>query len=51
MGGNAGSNATFTLCDRRGARGAVALVLSNGGRLRAGTPSAAAAQRCAAGGG
>lgn len=50
-GGNAGSNATFTLCDRRGAGNAVSLVLSNGGRLRAGKPSAAAAQRCAAGGG
>ena len=51
MGGNAGSNATFTLCDRRGARSAVSLVLSNYGRLRAGKPSAASAQRCADGGG
>jgi type IV fimbrial biogenesis protein FimT len=50
-GGNAGSNATFTLCDRRGARSAVSLVLSNGGRLRAGKPAPAAARRCAGGGG
>jgi type IV fimbrial biogenesis protein FimT len=50
-GGNAGSNATFTLCDRRGADNAVALVLSNAGRLRAGRPSPAAAQRCVAAGG
>ena len=50
-GGNTGSNATFTLCDRRGAASAVTLVLSNTGRLRAGRPTAAAAQRCAAAGG
>jgi type IV fimbrial biogenesis protein FimT len=50
LGGNAGSNATFTLCDRRGATRAISLVLSNGGRLRAGRPTAAAARRCAAGG-
>lgn len=50
LGGNAGSNATFTLCDRRGAGSAVSLVLSNAGRLRVGRPSAAAAQRCAIGG-
>lgn len=35
-GGNAGSNATFTLCDRRGPEKAVTLVLANDGRLRAG---------------
>lgn len=51
MGGNGGSNATFTLCDRRGAASAVSLVLSNSGRLHAGKPSAAAARRCAAAGG
>jgi type IV fimbrial biogenesis protein FimT len=50
-GGNSGSNATFTLCDGRGAASATALVLSNGGRMRAGRPSAAAARRCVAGGG
>jgi type IV fimbrial biogenesis protein FimT len=50
-GGNAGSNATFTLCDGRGAASAVTLVLSNAGRLRAGRPTRAAAQRCAAAGG
>ncbi len=44
-GGNAGSNATFTLCDGRGPARAVTLVLSNFGRLRWGeaTPDAAAA--------
>ena len=35
-GGNAGSNATFTLCDSRGPEKAVTLVLANNGRLRAG---------------
>jgi type IV fimbrial biogenesis protein FimT len=50
LGGNGGSNATFTLCDQRGTGSAVALVLSNDGRLRAGRASAAAAQRCAIGG-
>lgn len=50
-GGNTGSNATFTLCDGRGAASAIALVLSNGGRLRAGKPTPAAARRCMAGGG
>ena len=34
-GGNAGSNATFTLCDTRGPEKAVTLVLANDGRLRA----------------
>ena len=47
-GGNAGSNVTFTLCDGRGARRAVTLVLANDGRLRAGTPTPAAAQACMA---
>lgn len=45
-GGNAGSNATFTLCDGRGAAQATTLVLANNGRLRAGTPTAAAAEAC-----
>lgn len=45
-GGNAGSNVTFTLCDRRGADAAVTLVLANNGRLRAGTPTRKAAQGC-----
>ena len=45
-GGNAGSNATFTLCDGRGAARAATLVLANDGRLRGGTPTALAAQTC-----
>ncbi|GAA4862185.1 GspH/FimT family protein [Luteimonas vadosa] len=45
-GGNAGSNVTFTLCDRRGPAHATTLVLANDGRLRAGRPSQAAADRC-----
>jgi type IV fimbrial biogenesis protein FimT len=40
-GGNAGSNVTFTLCDRRGAGKAQTLVISNTGNLRAGQPNAA----------
>lgn len=48
-GGNAGSNITFTLCDRRGPDDALALILSNGGRLRADRPTPAAAAACAAG--
>jgi type IV fimbrial biogenesis protein FimT len=48
-GGNAGSNLTFTLCDRRGADAAQALILSNGARLRHARPSPAAAAACAAG--
>ncbi len=39
-GGNAGSNVTFTLCDKRGASKAQTLVLSNTGNLRAGQPNA-----------
>lgn len=50
-GGNAGSNVTFTLCDGRGPASAVALVLSNSGRLRAGKASASAARSCVAGAG
>ena len=41
-GGNAGSNVTFTFCDGRGPAKAQTIVLSNEGRLRYGTPSAAA---------
>ena len=47
-GGNAGSNITWTLCDGRGADKATTIVISNQGRLRAGTPTAAAAQACMA---
>lgn len=45
-GGNAGSNVTFTLCDKRGADKATALVLGNDGRLRNGTPTGASAAQC-----
>lgn len=48
-GGNAGSNITFTLCDRRGPKHALALILSNGGRLRSDHPAPAAAAACANG--
>lgn len=48
-GGNGGSNITFTLCDRRGPRDALALILSNGGRLRSDRPTPAAAASCAVG--
>ena len=47
-GGNAGSNATFTLCDERGLEAAVTLVLSNGGRLRAAKASRGRARQCRA---
>ena len=40
-GGNAGSNATFTLCDGRGPGKAQALVMANAGTLRDGAPTAA----------
>lgn len=39
-GGNAGSNVTFTLCDRRGSAKAQTLILSNSGNLRQATPDA-----------
>lgn len=39
-GGNAGSNATFTLCDKRGEAKAKTLVVSNTGNLRNGVPNA-----------
>lgn len=48
-GGNGGSNITFILCDRRGPRDALALILSNGGRLRSDRPTPAAAASCAVG--
>lgn len=48
-GGNGGSNITFTLCDRRGAKHAQALILSNGGRLRSARAAPAAAATCATG--
>jgi len=48
-GGSAGTNITFTLCDRRGPKSAQALVLSNGARLRHERAKPAAAAACAAG--
>jgi type IV fimbrial biogenesis protein FimT len=45
-GSNAGSNVTFTLCDARGSDYAIALVLSNSGHLRVGSPSREAAWSC-----
>lgn len=48
-GGNAGSNITWTLCDGRGPEEATTIVVANNGRLRTGTPTAAAAQACMAG--
>lgn len=41
-----GSNVTFTVCDRRGAGDATALVINNAGRVRTGKPTAAAAAAC-----
>ena len=41
-GGNAGSNATFTLCDGRGPARATAFAMSNAGGLRSVKPSATA---------
>ena len=49
-GAAAGSNATFTLCDRRGAEKATALVLANSGRLRQDRPSETAVRACLSGG-
>lgn len=46
-GSTAGSNVTFTLCDRRGPGKAITLVMANTGHLRSGRPSSAAAQQCA----
>jgi type IV fimbrial biogenesis protein FimT len=44
-GGNAGSNITFTMCDRRGPAKAQTVVMSNQGRIRYGTATAEAAER------
>jgi type IV fimbrial biogenesis protein FimT len=41
-----GSNVTFTVCDRRGAADATALVINNAGRVRNGKPTATAAAAC-----
>lgn len=41
-GSNAGSNATFTFCDRRGPTRATSLVMNNRGDLREARPSASA---------
>ena len=46
--GNAGSNATFTLCEAHGRAPAQWLVLANDGRLRARPAPAAAGAACAA---
>ena len=48
-GGNAGSNITFTLCDRRNAVEPISLVISNAGHLRQTTASALSAQACTSG--
>jgi len=46
-GGNAGSNVTFTLCDKRGPDKAQTLILSNTGNLRQSSPNAGAiAEAC-----
>ena len=48
-GSAAGLNLTFTLCDRRGPDKATTFVINNGGRVRAGLPTAAqSAGVCAA---
>ncbi len=47
-GGNAGSNVTFTLCDKRGMHKATALVLANDGRLRGSQSTMEAAAACMA---
>ncbi len=47
LGSNAGSNATFTLCDKRGAGQATSVVLANSGRIRQGRPGTHAASECA----
>lgn len=48
-GSNAGSNVTFTLCDRRGAGAASAYVLNNFGQFHAAKPKAAAIAKACAG--
>jgi len=47
-GSSPGSNATFTLCDARGAAAAQAIVINNAGRLRIGKATPAAAAACEA---
>lgn len=47
-GSSAGSNVTFTICDRRGPAQATAIVVNNAGRVRSGVPTASAAASCAA---
>jgi len=48
-GGNAGSNATFTFCDRRGERKATAIAMGNEGRYRPVTANASQIARACAG--
>ncbi|HZH42874.1 MAG TPA: GspH/FimT family protein [Lysobacter sp.] len=48
-GGNAGSNVTFTVCDRRGASHATTLVLANSGQMRQGVANPRQAASCLAG--
>lgn len=48
-GDNAGSNVTFTLCNRDGAIRPTTLVLANSGRWRSATPSPEATQACESG--
>jgi type IV fimbrial biogenesis protein FimT len=45
-GAAAGSNVTFTLCDKRGAAKATTLVLANSGQFRQDTPDPATAWAC-----
>ncbi len=45
-GAAAGSNVTFTLCDRRGRTRATSLVVNNSGRIRQGVPTKASALAC-----
>lgn len=45
-GSAAGSNVTFTICDRRGIDEASALVVNNAGRVRSGKPTEAEASAC-----
>lgn len=47
-GSSAGSNVTFTICDKRGSAAATSIVINNPGRIRSGRPTAeAAAATCA----
>lgn len=46
-GAAAGSNVTFTICDRRGPDKATTLVIANSGRIRSGKPAPGAARACA----